>query len=95
MDFHCEVTADGLRLRLGEHKGSYPAWWQQIRIEIYGWSPLKHTASLDGTSVKAAMGSSSGKLALTITDNGQGAVLELEEAARTISRAGRLGPAAR
>jgi alpha-glucosidase len=78
MDFHCEVTADGLRLRVGEHKGSYPAWWQQISIEIYGWSPRKHTARLDGRSVDAAVASSSGKLALTIPDNGQGAVLELE-----------------
>jgi alpha-glucosidase len=78
MDFHCEVTADGLRVRLGEHEGSYPAWWQQIRIEIYGWSPRKHTARLDGTSVEAAMSSSPGKLALTIKDNGRGAVLDLE-----------------
>jgi alpha-glucosidase len=78
MDFHCEVTADGLRLRLGEHEGSYPAWWQQISVEIYGWSPIKHTARLDGSTVKTAMNSSSGKLALTIKDNGRGAVLELE-----------------
>jgi alpha-glucosidase len=78
MDFHCEVTADGLRLRLGEHKGSYPAWWQQIRIEIYGWSPRKHTARLDGRSIDAEMRSSSGKLVLTILDNGRGAELVLE-----------------
>jgi alpha-glucosidase len=78
MDFTCEVTADSLRIRLGEHKGSYPAWWQQISVEVYGWSPRKHTARLDGRSVDAAVGSSSGKLVLTIPDTGRGAVLELE-----------------
>ncbi len=78
MDFHCEVTADGFRLRVGEHKGSYPAWWQEIRIEIYGWSPRKHIALLDGSRMDAAMSSSSGKLALTVPDNGRGAVLELK-----------------
>jgi len=78
MDFHCEVTANGLRLRLGEHEGSYPAWWQQISVEIYGWSPIKHTARLDGSTLETAMNSSSGKLSLTIKDNGRGAVLELE-----------------
>jgi alpha-glucosidase len=78
MEFHCEATADGLRLRLGEHKGSYPAWWQQISVEIYGWSPRKHTARLDGRSIDTAMTSSSGKLVVTIPDNGRGAVLELE-----------------
>jgi len=78
MDFHCELTADRLQVRLGEHKGSYPAWWQQISIEIYGWSPRKHTARLDGRNIDAAVTSSSGKLVLTIPDNGRGAVLELE-----------------
>jgi alpha-glucosidase len=77
MEFHCEATADGLRLRLGEHKGSYPAWWQQISVEIYGWSPRKHTARLDGRSIDAAT-DSSGKLVVTIPDNGRGAVLDLE-----------------
>jgi alpha-glucosidase len=78
MDFNCEVTADGFRLRLGEHKGSYPAWWQQIRIEIYGWSSRMHTARLNGSSVDLAAGPSAGALALTVPDNGRGAVLELQ-----------------
>jgi alpha-glucosidase len=78
MDFNCEVKANGLRLRLGEHKGSYPAWWQQIRIEIYGWSPRIHTARLDGGDIHLAIGPPSGGLALTVPDNGRGAVLELE-----------------
>jgi alpha-glucosidase len=80
MDFRCEATADGLRLYLGEHKGSYPAWWKQVSFEIYGWSPSQHTALLDGSRVDQAMIiiPASGKLALTIPDNGRGEVLELK-----------------
>lgn len=80
MDFHCELTRDGLRLSLslGEHKGSYPAWWQQIRIEIYGWSPRKSTARLNGKPVDAAIDLSPNKVAITIPDDGRGEVLELE-----------------
>jgi alpha-glucosidase len=78
MDFRCQVTADGLRLDLGEHKGSYPAWWQQINVEVFGWSPRQHTARLDGNSIGAAMSSSSGGLTVTVPDSGRGAVLELK-----------------
>jgi|HubBroStandDraft_1064217.scaffolds.fasta_scaffold01009_3 alpha-glucosidase len=78
MDFHCEVTPDGLRVHLSEHKGSYPAWWRQISIEIYGWSPRKDTASLDGSSIGSAIAFSPGKLMITIPDNGGGAVLDLK-----------------
>ena len=76
MEFHCDVTADALRLHVGEHKGSYPAWWQQIRVEIYGWSPRKRTAQLNGRSTEVEI--TTGKVALTIPDGGRGEVLELE-----------------
>ena len=78
MDFQCQVTADGMRLQLGEHKGSFPAWWQQIRIEIYGWSPRKRAVHLNGKTTEAALDVSPNRVALTIPDDGRGEVLELE-----------------
>lgn len=78
MEFHCHVTANGLQLDLGRHQGSYPAWWQQIHIEIYGWSPRQHAARLDGSAIDLAKDASPGNLAVTIPDGGQGAVLELK-----------------
>jgi alpha-glucosidase len=78
MDFQCEVSADGLLLRLGKHQGSYLAWWQQIRVEIYGWSPRKRAVRLNGGRTNAEMDLSTTKVALTIPDNGAGEVVELE-----------------
>jgi alpha-glucosidase len=78
MDFHCEITADGLRFELGAHRGSYPAWWQEVNVEIYGWSSPKHSARLDGNNIDGALILSSDKLSLTIPDNGRGAVLQLQ-----------------
>jgi alpha-glucosidase len=78
MDFRCELNADTLRIHLGEHKGTYPAWWREIRIEIYGWSPSKRRARLNGGNIEATMDVSPGKVALTIPDNGRGEVLDLE-----------------
>ncbi len=78
MDFHCELIADGLRVVLGKHEGSYPAWWKQIHIEIYGWLPREHTIRLDGVNIDTGIDSPSGNLALSIPDGGRGAVLELK-----------------
>jgi len=78
MDFHCEVTKDGLKLRLGEHQGSYPAWWQQISVEIYGWSTRKSKARIDGVESESAIHSTQGRLELSIPDSGRGTLLELE-----------------
>ena len=78
MDFHCEVSADGIVVRVGEHKGSYPAWWQQIRVEVYGWAPRKRTAQLNGKITDATMDVTPTKATLTIQDDGRGAVLEVE-----------------
>jgi alpha-glucosidase len=78
MEFRCEVTANGFRLILGKHEGSYAAWWAQIRIEVYGWQPRQHTVRLDGQNFEAEILSSSSSFALTIPDNGKGERLELE-----------------
>jgi alpha-glucosidase len=78
MDFRCEVNADRLLLRLGEHKGSYPAWWREVRVEVYGWSPRKRVAHLNGGNVNAILDLSAGKVTLTVPDDGRGEVLEIE-----------------
>jgi|HubBroStandDraft_4_1064222.scaffolds.fasta_scaffold01027_5 alpha-glucosidase len=80
VDFNCEVTAEGLRLNVSKHQGSYPAWWHEIHIEIFGWLPREHTASLDGRTIDMGGGSASNNsgLGLTIPDNERGASLELK-----------------
>jgi alpha-glucosidase len=78
IDFQCHVTADGFRLEIGEHQGSFPAWWQQIRVEIYGWLPRKRSVRFNGKGTDAAMDISPNKVTLTIPDDGRSEVLELE-----------------
>jgi alpha-glucosidase len=78
MDFECAVTNDGLRLWIGEHKGAYRPWWQQIRVEVYGWLSRTNTVSLNGNSVDAGLTTSPGKMILAIPDNERGALLELK-----------------
>jgi alpha-glucosidase len=78
MDFHCEVSADSMVLHIGKHDGSYPAWWQQIRIEIAGWSPRRGKARLNNDSTGLKLDSTSTGVALSISDDGRGEMLEIE-----------------
>jgi len=71
MTFSCRVASDGLHLNIGAHQGTYPAWWKEIRAEVYGWKPEKGIAVVDSKPVpltKQAHG-----FAFTIADNGKGA----------------------
>jgi alpha-glucosidase len=78
MDFHCEVSAEGLRIVLGKQQGSYPAWWRQIEVQVYGWQPREHTATLDGKNIELGVSSVPDNVSLTIPDNERGAWLELK-----------------
>jgi alpha-glucosidase len=78
MDFRCEVSPDRMVLRLGRHEGSYPAWWQEIHVEIYGWAPQKRTAHLKRESIDTVVDLSTTKVALTIPDDGKSEVVELQ-----------------
>jgi alpha-glucosidase len=78
MDFQCEVSSDGILVRIGKHEGSYPAWWQQIRVEIYGWSPRKRAVRLNGANTDTMMDVSKTSVALIIPDGGRGELVELE-----------------
>jgi alpha-glucosidase len=78
MDFRCEVSTDRMVLHLGRHEGSYPAWWQEIHVEIYGWSPQKRTAHLKREGIDTKVDLSTTRVAFTISDDGKGEVVELQ-----------------
>ncbi len=51
MKFSCEVTPDGFHLHIAPREGAYPAWWKEIRAEIYGWTPKQNSASVSGKAM--------------------------------------------
>lgn len=51
MRFTCGVRAGALRIHISAHQGSYPAWWKEIRMEIYGWNPQQNHLLLDGQPI--------------------------------------------
>lgn len=70
MHFSCDVEAGALHVHIGAHQGSYPAWWKEIRLEIYGWKPQQNRVLVDGNPVvPAQLGRAVG---VTIPDDGHG-----------------------
>ncbi|MGA2888696.1 MAG: TIM-barrel domain-containing protein [Terracidiphilus sp.] len=77
MKFSCQMTSEGLRLEIGPHQGSYPAWWKEIRVDIYGWTPKQDTISVNAKQVPAHVEREAQSVGFEVADDGKGAVIEL------------------
>ena len=78
MKFSCEKTPDGVGLTLSAHEGSYPAWWKEIRAEIYGWTPKEGKILVDGKQVAVHVDVAPQRVSFVIPDDGKGAHLEVK-----------------
>ena len=82
MHFGCKVTQDGLKLSIGSHQGPYPAWWKQIRVEVYGWTPKQNRvlikANSAGSTAPLAVEQLPQGVFVTVADEGKGMELRLQ-----------------
>ena len=72
MKFSCQTTHDGMRLNIGPHEGSYPAWWKDIHVEIYGWTGKQGKIAVDRTQVAGHVDRDPHLIGFTIGDDGKG-----------------------
>jgi alpha-glucosidase len=66
MKFTCQIASDGFHLHAGPQEGTYPAWWKEIRVEIYGWKPSANTVLLNGEPLQATVSPIDHGFAITI-----------------------------
>jgi alpha-glucosidase len=78
MSFSCEASPSGLKIDVSEHQGSYPAWWKEIALEVYGWAAQKGVLLHPGASGSSALSKSENAVTATIPDDGKGMSLTLE-----------------
>ena len=52
--YTCQSDTNRLTLRIGAQQGSYPAWWKQIRVLVFGWRGANVQAQLDGKPIQGA-----------------------------------------
>jgi alpha-glucosidase len=98
-DFHCEVTGQGVQIHIGQRQGSYPAWWKNLSVEIYGTDAAPKIVRVNGKSESPAstFDASRHSVTLVVPDNGQSQDITVESvdrvAAQTQQRAGPHEPA--
>ena len=78
MQFSCEQAATSLKLRIGQHEGTYKPWWKELQIEVYGMSAgSPRVLDTRGAHLKAIADSQQHSISFAIADDGRGADLEL------------------
>ena len=71
-NFTCQITSDGLRVRIGAHEGSYPAWWKQVHIEAYGWKPVRGEVTIGSGKDSAPLTRAGEGFSFELPDDGKG-----------------------
>ena len=77
MEFTCAVTPDGLTVHADPQQGTYPAWWKEIRVEVYGWTPSANIAQLNGAALASTAEPISNGVSITIPASSKGFDLQL------------------
>lgn len=77
MKFSCSTTIAGFELRAAAQQGTYPAWWKNIRVEVYGWKPSAGAAALDGRPLASGVSAISNGIAVTVPANAKGFQLRI------------------
>lgn len=77
MKFTCSATQTGFEVRAAAQEGTYPAWWKRIRVEVYGWKPSAHTATLNGKALESGITPIANGIAVTVPADAAGFQLQL------------------
>ena len=77
--YACEAAPGSLTLHISAQEGSYPAWWKQIRVQVYGWKSSHVQAELDGRPVSGARyDAAHGMVEVVIPQNVKGETLTVK-----------------
>jgi alpha-glucosidase len=76
--FTCQASVESFQLKIGPRQGNYPAWWSEVRVEIYGWRPTKNQLLVNGAAATAEIESDPHKIAFTVADDGKSVDFELK-----------------
>ncbi len=76
-EFHCRIDQQGLHLDIGAHQGSWPAWWKEVRVEVYGWTAAHGEVDLNGSKHETSVAREKDHLAFTMPDDGKGLKIDI------------------
>ena len=75
--FSCSVQQDGsLTFTIAPQQGRFPPWWTEYRLEVYGWTPTRHTASVG--SRQQALTASGSAWAVNVPAHANGETVQIQ-----------------
>jgi alpha-glucosidase len=77
MKFSCQVNSEGVHLKIGPHEGFYPAWWTEIRMEIFGVTPKQGQLLVNSQKIVQAIQVNPNGADFVIADDGTGAEIDV------------------
>jgi alpha-glucosidase len=78
MRFTCDTKDDSFHIHVTAHEGSYPAWWKEIRAELYGWTPKRNVMTVNGKVNPLVAEPSAPTVTFTVPDDAKGLDIELK-----------------
>jgi hypothetical protein len=72
------VKDGSIRVTIGPRTGTYPAWWKEVRFEIYGWTPSRDRIVLNGTISATKIDHSEQRISFTLADDGNLSRIEVQ-----------------
>lgn len=78
MEFRCQADGQQLRIHIGAHEGRYPAWWKEIRAEVYGRNSRASAVRIEGKDISIPITRSAEGIRFTVTDDGRGMELDVQ-----------------
>ncbi|MGD0800355.1 MAG: TIM-barrel domain-containing protein [Terracidiphilus sp.] len=78
MNFSCEKIADGIRLVITPHEGTYPAWWKEIHVQVYGFASKQGIVLDNAKAISSPIDRQEQSIGFLIADDGKGAVIEVK-----------------
>jgi hypothetical protein len=64
-------------MTISKREGSYPAWWKQIRVEIYGWMPSKNKVLVNGVAIATRINRGEHNVTFDIPVDGSASTVEV------------------
>lgn len=49
----------------------HPAWWKEIHVDIYGWTPAKGQVMVNGAAANVPIGRQGGGIGSSMRDDGE------------------------
>ncbi len=75
--FTCELTPTGITIKIAPREGSYPPWWTQFSVEIYGATKQATSVTNGSTTIEASYDSEHHHLTTLVPDDDKGAELSV------------------